>query len=173
MDEWLEVVLPVGTFVLGALMATWHVHSADYRAQRQQQIEALSKVVPPPPAVSARSDEAAVAVFAFDRANLVALQSGLLDLHQAVLARLGPSGAETRTATVLDDLRLLNQVRMLASRTTDEESRRAAIRYAQQAEATLTAPGHDAGATLVAFQRAYRKATTAIGEALTGRLHQL
>jgi hypothetical protein len=196
MDEWLEVVLPVGTFVLGALLSTWQHHTADNRALRRQEaadrylatrldvsraqdlaanqreVEAARKTAPIAE-LTPHQGEAAVAVFAFDRETLAALQSALLDLHEAVLARLGTSGAQARTATVLDDLRLLNQVRMLASRTTDEESRRATTRYAQLAEATLTAPGHDGGATVTAFQRAYLKATTSLGDALTGHLHDL
>jgi len=36
MTEWLDVVLPVGTFVLGALLATWNHHSAEARALRRQ-----------------------------------------------------------------------------------------------------------------------------------------
>jgi hypothetical protein len=193
MNQWLEVVLPVGTFVLGALLSTWQHHSSDNRALRRQeaadkylttrldlsrqvdlaaQLEAARRSAPIAELTSHPS-AAAVAVFGFDRETLAALQSALLDLHHAVLARLGTSGAEARTATVLDDLRLLNQVRMLGSRTTDGDSRRATARYAQLAEATLTAPGHDGGATTAAFQRAYLKATTALGDALTGHLHDL
>jgi hypothetical protein len=188
MTEWLEVVLPISTFVLGAVWSTWQHHRADARALRRQEAADRALLgrfrVAREDNLAARHRElealrpaldggAITRVFEFDRATLVELQDALLELHQAVLSRVGVSGHESRTETVLDDMRLLNRVRLLAARSTNDDVRRATGRYDQQAEATLLAPGHDGGATLVAFQRAFTKANTTIGEALNADLHRL